>query len=440
MPTQSIELVTVPNVELLEVGTWETSTGVFTWTLDDLQAAVAAQDDPGYHTPTLKLGHVDPRFDGEPAVGRVENLRLSDDKQTLIGDYVAVPAWLADALPSAYPDRSIEGQFQLVTATGTTHRFGITAVALLGTVEPAISTLEDVARFLTQGVAASTPPVCVSLRRHGGHLVPPSTVQAAVSIDELRSAFYEAVAGTSNPWAWIRECWVGDGAFLIVDDDEGNLFRVPWSESNGTISFATPERVAISYVPAPAPEEEQQSGLVLMARNVPLSPEVATMTPEQLAELGLEPDATPEQIIERMSELGALAAAERDAARAALDEHETTVPPPPESTADLPEGFVAVPQSTLDTLVSASGRVESLERDRHQRERSAFLSRYERKFAPAQRADMERVYDTSGADVLASMLDKAPDIVPVHELGHEGEGQLTDDDAVYAALFGSEAK
>src|SRR4051812_16834895 len=112
-------LVTIPNVELLEVGEdWHAQSGDFTVTYEHLVAAVAAQDDPAVRTPVLKAGHTDPRFDGQPAYGKVENFRLSENGQTLIGDYVGVPSWLADAMPSAYPRRSIEGFFNWTTATG----------------------------------------------------------------------------------------------------------------------------------------------------------------------------------------------------------------------------------------------------------------------------------------------------------------------------------
>ena len=72
-------LKTIPNVELIKVGTWPISTGMWTVTSDDLYAAVSALESPAIRRPVLKLGHSDSRFDGEPAVGWVDNLRVSDD-------------------------------------------------------------------------------------------------------------------------------------------------------------------------------------------------------------------------------------------------------------------------------------------------------------------------------------------------------------------------
>src|SRR5690348_4636338 len=125
-------LRTLPGVPLISVGTWAASTGVFHVSHDDLAAAVAAFGDPGYRRPPLKLGHTDSRFDGEPALGRLINPRLSDNGMTLVADIAGMPAWLADICGSAFPSRSVEAEFGHRTQTGTRHAFALTALALLG--------------------------------------------------------------------------------------------------------------------------------------------------------------------------------------------------------------------------------------------------------------------------------------------------------------------
>ena len=150
-------LVTVPNLELLEVGEdWATSTGSFTWSLKDLQSAIASQDDPFVRTPIVKLGHVDKRFDGQPSLGRVKNLHLSDNGQTLLGDLVGTPTWLAECMASAFPRRSIEGYFDFTTKSGNNWPFVLTGLALLGDSYPAIESLEDV-----QALFGGQPPILV---------------------------------------------------------------------------------------------------------------------------------------------------------------------------------------------------------------------------------------------------------------------------------------
>lgn len=125
---------TRPGIEIARVGTYRLTTGPFTFTRDHLAAAVKnATTGPA---PRLKIGHVDDRFDGEPAIGRVTNLRLTDNGDVLLGDFTDVPAWLDDHLESAYPGRSLE-------ASATDTDMKISNVALLGVTLPGISSLAD---------------------------------------------------------------------------------------------------------------------------------------------------------------------------------------------------------------------------------------------------------------------------------------------------------
>ena len=99
---------TITGVELVKVGRWDISTGVFRVTRADLVSAIDAHQAGVRRKPVLKVGHGD-EDDKAPAMGYVDNLRLSSDGNTLLGDFVNVPARLAEVIPLAYPDRSIEG-------------------------------------------------------------------------------------------------------------------------------------------------------------------------------------------------------------------------------------------------------------------------------------------------------------------------------------------
>lgn len=141
-------LVTVPGVELARVGTWATSTGVFTFTLEDFAAAVAAEHDPEVWDAPIKIGHTDPRFsalDGEPALGWAANLRVEGDR--LIGDLVNVPAALASVIPAAWPRRSVELAFDVSTPSGRKYKAAVIGVALLGVTPPAVAGLADVLKI-----------------------------------------------------------------------------------------------------------------------------------------------------------------------------------------------------------------------------------------------------------------------------------------------------
>ncbi|MDQ2727989.1 MAG: phage protease [Actinomycetota bacterium] len=305
-------LVTIPDVELCSVGTWNLSTGERTFTVDDFAAAVAAQDDPAVRSPIVKLGHVDPRFDGEPAIGRVVNMRCSADGMTLIGDIAGVPKGIADIWGTAWPSRSIEGSSQFRTATGNTHDFVITALALLGTALPGIENLADIAALYDVAAASGEAgiPVTVTLTDQEAHMPAPKTTTKAAagftatttctdcahkasahndrkdtgansgacsmancSCSKMAGVAASAADQTTPPasvkaagvavedvrrafydgpaeqnWWWIRSIYI-DPPELIVDDDDDSLLRVGYTvDPDGTITFADPVPVTIEYV------------------------------------------------------------------------------------------------------------------------------------------------------------------------------------------------
>ena len=241
-------LVSIPGVELAQAGTWRISTGETTITRDDLAAAIGAADCPAVRSPVLKLGHIDPRFDGEPAVGWVSGMRLADDGNTVAGDYRGVPAWLADILPSAYPDRSIEATRNFRCQIGHVHGMVITAVALLGVTAPGIGTLDslqDVAALYD--VAASADggePVTYTIQ--GGGPMPPPTPElaAGVSSEDVRRRYYEH-AGYNR---WICEMQLDPLQLIVMDDSTGGYYRVPINLDGDEPSFGEAVAVAVEYV------------------------------------------------------------------------------------------------------------------------------------------------------------------------------------------------
>ncbi|SKT71303.1 Uncharacterised protein [Mycobacteroides abscessus subsp. abscessus] len=155
-PNNNPDLRTIRGVELVKVGSWEISTGTWTVTAADLQAAVAAHAAGVLRKPVIKLGHQGPMRDAAPALGHVDGLRLTDDGQTLVGDLVNVPARLAAVLASAYPDRSVEALIDYQDTDGTVWPLVLSALSLLGATAPGIDTLhslQDVTDLY--GVAAS---------------------------------------------------------------------------------------------------------------------------------------------------------------------------------------------------------------------------------------------------------------------------------------------
>ncbi|WBB94197.1 2'-5' RNA ligase family protein [Verrucosispora sp. WMMC514] len=157
------ELARRDGVELIRTGRWSILTGTWNATREQLASAVEATKCPAVRKPVLKIGHTDKRFasggDGEPAIGWIEGLRLTDGGHTLVGDYVGVPAWLNSIMASAWPDRSVEGR-PLRCQLGHHHPFVLTGVALLGVTPPGVGTLTSLNSLADvqalYGLAAST--------------------------------------------------------------------------------------------------------------------------------------------------------------------------------------------------------------------------------------------------------------------------------------------
>ncbi|WP_307787042.1 hypothetical protein [Mycolicibacterium mengxianglii] len=172
-------------MELAKVGTWETLSHPDGWTIApaDLRSAVDAHATAVLPRPRLKIGHTDPRFDGGPALGRIDNLRLVDGGNTLVGDFVDVPAAVASLLPHSYPSRSVEALIDYTAPDGTVWPLVLTAVALLGGTAPGMETLADITDLY--GVAASSARrVVVAATPTGGG--EPATRERAVAVARAR--------------------------------------------------------------------------------------------------------------------------------------------------------------------------------------------------------------------------------------------------------------
>ena len=189
----------IADVPILRTGLrYELASGPRTFTQADLQGALDALRDPHVREPRLGLGHIDERFapehDGEPAFGRAVNMRLAESGNAIVADLEVGPEWLTDeVVASAFPARSIEARVDWESPGGQTWPLVITAVKLLGTIWPGISTLDD----LQQRAVADRsvrPRVVGAVRRRtrspvdGGLLDPiPPEEENMTLIERLRS-------------------------------------------------------------------------------------------------------------------------------------------------------------------------------------------------------------------------------------------------------------
>lgn len=448
-------LKTIPNVELIKVGTWPISTGMWTVTSDDLYAAVSALDSPAIRRPVLKLGHSDSRFDGEPAVGWVDNLRVSDDGSTLVGDYKGVPEWLATVLASAFPDRSIEGQYGFTDQTGREHPFVLTAVALLGVTAPGVGTLgslQDIAALYGVSAAESADPTgaefTMPVTREGTPMPQAIKVAASQSVEDVRRSFYEGPAASN--WWWIEEIYVDPGEVIAVDDETGDLYRVPFTAADTGITWGAAELVKREYVaasgrtPAIAWASREESRPEAPTAAVGDTEEEGTsmefddtQAAELLSLLSLGEGATAQDVLEALTALvdtstAAAAGEGEDAApvsAAALGVEQIRA-------AAEKKGLTMVDASTLESIKAqaAAGAAAQKQLELQDRESKVSAAIRAGKIPPSRKDHWCSAieHDAGMADVLASLPDN---MVPVAEIGHNGDEVGASADVTESDLF-----
>lgn len=232
------ELVTMPGVDLVAAGSWDLSSGRNTFTREDIQNAIEAAKCPAVGPPVIKLGHVDPRFDGEPAIGRVTNLRADESGNKLLGDLADMPGWFGSIANAAYPKRSIEGSYGFKCQIGHDHPFVITGLALLGVTAPGVGVLgglPDIASLYGIHAAAAGEVFRTAPQDIEGDVV-------AVTEEDVRRAYY-ANSGAPPTW-WITELQMSPTQ-LVVAGTDGDIYRVPFTieGEDGDVSFGEAELI-----------------------------------------------------------------------------------------------------------------------------------------------------------------------------------------------------
>jgi hypothetical protein len=484
-----VELATITGVELVSAGTdIHASTGNIDITREHLAAMANQSSDPAVRDPVLKITHLHSLMFGEAAFGHVTNLRLDDNGTTLIGDIVCAKG-LAELIPAAWPDRSIEFNFDEVTQTGTKHAALMHAVAVLGIEEPAVQGLAAVAEFYGIDPDALQPIAAARTARR--------PIVLSATIDRLYGAYSANVPQNERPepYMWTREIWLDDGTagFLISEgEDSGRLFRIPFTIAGDDITFGEPTEVVTEYVAASAAMTiAASSGRGLpecLARDIPRNrggggnlpgndngviPSAdeggAGMNPEQLREsLGLPRDATDEQVTARIAEL---TASDEPAPGEGDQPAPTPTPAPtpgegadepapgegdqPAPTPDTPEAIAAAVASGAMIVVDA-GAVRQLQEDalagREARNeqlstiRNDLLSWAVRtgRIAPSSRdgyATMLSAADPTVRQNAENLIRSLPRVLPTDgvELGHGGSPEVgTDDEALYNEVFPDE--
>lgn len=327
---------TLPRVPIVMAGVeYQLSTGPATFTPEDILDFVASQEDPAIVSPRLKIGHTsrlsDPKADGilkdgddgVPALGKFINIGFDAETVTAYGDIAGVPLWLASMLRAGllYPNRSIEGFQEALTVTGHTWGLVVQAVALLGVVWPGCSTLDDLPLLYTEDgpddlevyneegdlIEVGSAATAVAASGRSRPAAAGSPVSAAVNVDDVRRAYYTHL-DSNQYWWWIRAIYIEPNE-LIVDDDEGQLYRVPFTINGDEVEFGEEQEVRIQYVDASIAANRAaiaatvSRGRVLAsyesrAASRPETNQEGHMTPEQIrvlrARLGLSEQQLPD--------------------------------------------------------------------------------------------------------------------------------------------------
>jgi hypothetical protein len=162
-------------VELLRLGKWRGALGEVEILPEHLASIVASSADPEVDTAALKIGHFDKRFDGEPALGYVENPRLSADGTRLVGDLADIPTKLAGVIRDAYRRRSAELRRAVTTPSGKTYPMTLTGLAFLGVEAPAVKGLADLEDLYASEELGTGADEFITLAESDTDAVPPAT-------------------------------------------------------------------------------------------------------------------------------------------------------------------------------------------------------------------------------------------------------------------------
>ena len=445
-------LATIAEVELVDAGlNWPlmadgTEDGTFT--VEDIAAAIAAVDDPSIRSPRVIFGHREPQTaaafgPGSPVWGGATNLRTTNEGNTLVCDLEGVPAWLAEILPHAWPSRSIQGRRNVTSETGATHALVIDFISFLGVELPAISTLEDVravyaARTATEAnVTVKEDAMPTTQAARSGQVL-----AAGVTEEDVRRAFY-ADPPVAGPYPWIRSIELEPFA-VIVDVDDGGLWRLPFSIDGTDVTFGQATQVRIEYVAAGAGATTSASrtgteSIVYASRDESRKGVAGMEVAELRKALNLGDDVSDEDVMSQaVAKLAATPAPTTDTATTTTTEaapSTTTVTDDPAgvtqpntNTAPVtpPPGFALISEANLQELQQGAAAGIQASQTLAKQAEDAFIAKHRRRIGPESNPAAKRTEDhlrrewqrnQGEAEAFASILPERMATVPG---GHEG--------------------
>jgi hypothetical protein len=377
MPESQQALAALRGVEIARPGAWQLSTGELQVTPKMLEDAARYAQAKGasYHAP-IKLGHHDDRFDGEPALGWLQNLRVEADADTsepvLVGDIEDMPAWLEEAAPRHWPKRSMEGWTGYVEG-GEKYELVVDGLALLGVTPPGIESLK-------------------SLRDLPGVLGVAATARISASAP----------------------------VHAAMEDEE----KVQYLDSDGKVCTKDHDHKAAGEKLAEKKDEDTEKDKNPFVQASTDSPKKGERMDEvKLREaLGLSAEASKEELLKAL--------AEADLAPVAASTGPTRY-------GAVPEGAVFVDQAVLASLQTAADEGKEAASWVKQQRMNDILDGAIKagKFPPARREHWEKLYKVDPDGTKAHIDSMAPGLLPVQASGYAGSVEEHNQNTLYDQLY-----
>ena len=255
-----------------------------------------------------------------------------------------------------------------------------------------------------------------------------SKVEAAVNVDDVRRKFYNEVAVGDQYWWWVCAMYV-DPQELIIDTDEGDIYRMTYSVEGDEIEFGAPQLVKVQYVDAVAFPKKAQAAAAVAGMNTVRGDKVLASFASRdesrpietsnkegddvdlsrlRQKLGLSADAPEAEVI--------AAAEEQLGEEEAEQEVPAPAPPAPE---EEQEGAVVVDASVLaslraDALAGRTAREEQL----RERDEAVLASAVQTgRIPPARRAHYAAALQADREGTIALLESLEPDLVPLSARG-----------------------
>lgn len=262
--------------------------------------------------------------------------------------------------------------------------------------------------------------------------------------NSVAAIYAEAAGGSAEEWRQLMR----DETWYTADEAvaAGLAVRVEVVPDSGSTDTAGGDPVEVTIVEGDDPEDSFDLSLFRYAGRAAAPAPAALHTPKpptasaggstHPTEGGPAVAFSDEQITDMRRTLGVAEDADEATILAALTEALDERSDPPANA--VPEGHVVIPEARLKDLETASQAGVQAAATLQEQERERFLDDNRAKYAPTNREAWAKEYDRD-PEGTRKHFETAADIIPLAEVGQAGGVDTSEDDAIYASLFGKEA-